>query len=94
LAQPLTIELDHLFVYPPEKAEDPMLAIAESALLNLAPLVREYMWLDVPIQPLCRSDCQGLCPICGKNRNETECDHPEAEIDPRMAKLQTLLSES
>jgi uncharacterized protein len=87
----LAIAYDDLFVYPPAKATDPMLAVPETGLLDLTPLTREYMLLDVPLRPLCRSDCRGLCPECGVNRNETECDHDTPTIDPRLAGLRALL---
>ena len=39
-------------------------------MLDLAPLLREYLVLDIPSRPLCRPDCRGLCPECGNNLNE------------------------
>ncbi len=42
-------------------------------------------------QQLCRKDCKGLCPVCGCNRNETECNCDDTEIDPRLLKLKELL---
>jgi uncharacterized protein len=89
--QELSVQLDELFEYPPEKASDPLLTISEAAILDLNPLLREVLLLDVPIQPLCSSDCKGLCPVCGGNLNEHVCQHPEADIDPRLAVLKSLL---
>ncbi|HEY3266420.1 MAG TPA: DUF177 domain-containing protein [Armatimonadota bacterium] len=45
----------------------------EGNLLNLTELVRQGIVLAGPVEPLCREDCQGLCPTCGANRNETQC---------------------
>ena len=42
-------------------------------LLNLTELVRQSIVLEFPVEPLCREDCKGLCPICGCNWNEREC---------------------
>ncbi len=92
--QTLEATIGELFVFPASEAEDPLLAIPETAILNLAPLLREMMLLSIPMRPLCRQDCQGLCQICGINLNEESCEHPEEEIDPRMAPLQSLLSET
>jgi uncharacterized protein len=89
--QILTAELDELFVYPPQKDVEPELTISEEAILDLNPILRELFILDIPIQPVCRTDCQGLCPVCGENRNEQQCEHPEEKIDPRMAVLKSLL---
>ena len=89
--QRLTVHFDDLFVYPPERATEALLAIPETGLLDLTPLTREYMLLDVPLRPLCRPDCRGLCPECGANRNETECEHVAPTTDPRLAGLRALL---
>lgn len=92
--QAIDAELNDLFAYPPSSASDPLLAVPETAILDLRPLLREYFLLDVPLQPLCREDCKGLCPECGNNLNEASCSHPSAEIDPRLAGLAGLLSKS
>jgi uncharacterized protein len=89
--QILTAELDELFVYPPQNDVEPELTITEEAILDLNPILRELFILDTPIQPVCRTDCKGLCPICGENRNEQQCEHPEEDIDPRFAVLKSLL---
>ena len=89
--QPLTIRIADLFAFPPGQASDPLLAIPETGVLDLNPLLREYLLLEVPLQPLCRADCPGLCPICGNNLNELRCSHPDEPIDPRLAALRSLL---
>ena len=89
--QVLSAKIDELFVYPPQKDVEPELTISEDAILDLNPIMRELFILDTPIQPVCRADCKGLCPVCGENRNEQECEHPEENIDPRMAVLKSLL---
>ena len=91
--QDITARVDDLFVYPPGTAAEPLLAIPETAILDLGPLLREYFLLDVPLQPVCRPDCKGLCPECGNNLNESTCRHPSTDIDPRLAGLQSLLSQ-
>jgi uncharacterized protein len=92
--QTLEIELDELFVYPPDRATDPLLAVPETGILNLTPLTREYLILDFPLQPVCRPDCKGLCPECGNNLNEDTCQHTQSEVDPRLAVLKDLLPRS
>jgi uncharacterized protein len=42
-------------------------------VIDLDPDIREEIILDYPIKPLCRPDCKGLCPKCGKNLNEEQC---------------------
>jgi uncharacterized protein len=92
--QPLAIRIDDLFTFPPGQAADPLLAVPETGLLDLGPLLREYLLLEVPLQPLCRADCRGLCPECGNNLNESPCSHPDDPIDPRLAALRSLLDGS
>ena len=91
--QSLRIQFDDLFVSTPEATTDPYLVIPESGILDLNPIARDYFLLDFPMQPLCREDCAGLCSVCGKSLAESNCDHEEVAIDPRLAPLKELLSE-
>lgn len=59
--------------------------------LDLAEPVREALIMAEPLKALCREDCQGLCPVCGVNRNETPCACDTAVLDPRLAALAKLL---
>jgi uncharacterized protein len=92
--QELSIEIDELFIYPADKEEDPLLNVPETGVVDLTGLLGEVLTLDIPIQPVCDADCHGLCGICGKRVSEGVCDHPEVEIDPRMAVLKSLLPDS
>jgi len=58
--------------------------------IDLAHLVREQLYLVLPMKPLHRDDCKGLCPSCGANLNETTCACRDEWIDPRLAPLQAL----
>ncbi len=65
--------------------------IDDRTAIDLEVLLRDAVLMDLPVRTLCRADCQGLCPTCGANRNETDCGHrPEDEPDPRWAKLAEL----
>jgi uncharacterized metal-binding protein YceD (DUF177 family) len=77
---PISIHLEDLFVYPPQGATDPLLAIGEDAHLNLEPLMREYLLVNQPSRPLHSPDCKGLCPVCGIDLNEVK-DHRHAEVE-------------
>ncbi len=51
--------------------------------LELAPMLREQVILSDPMHPLCKDDCAGLCPHCGKNLNEGRCACPdETPLNP------------
>jgi uncharacterized protein len=88
------VELGELLYYPPRPGADASESIPETGVLDLRPLIREHFLLDMPMHALCREDCMGLCPECGGNLNETSCEHPEAELDPRFAALKSLLQDS
>ena len=55
--------------------------------IELEPFVREAIQLAVPIAPLCRPDCPGLCPECGEELSSGPHDHGEVAIDPRLEAL-------
>lgn len=88
---PLTLPLDDLFYYPPQTAPEGEFVVGEDTFIDLSPLLRQLALLEVPMQVFCRGDCQGLCPECGKNLNEGPCECAIDEIDPRLAKLRSLL---
>ena len=51
--------------------------LPESGYMELADLVRDYLVMEIPYAPICKEDCKGLCPVCGKNLNEGPCEHTE-----------------
>jgi uncharacterized protein len=55
--------------------------------LDLKRVVETETTLALPMKPLCRDDCRGLCPACGGNRNLVPCACPERAPDPRLAAL-------
>lgn len=85
------ISIDELFYYPPQSAPEGEARVGDDGIIDLAPLVRELSLLGVPIKVLCRPDCQGLCQECGANLNYGDCGCADAEIDPRLSVLQSLL---
>ena len=58
--------------------------------IDLEPLARETILLELPMAPLCRDDCAGLCPECGADRNTDDCGHALAAPDHRWAALSEL----
>jgi uncharacterized protein len=61
--------------------------IDEHHILDLTEAVRQYALLALPMKMLCRQDCAGLCPTCGRNLNQGACDCPPQGLDPRFSKL-------
>jgi uncharacterized protein len=89
----LSTDFTELYAFSQNSVTDSELLLPENNIIDLEPIVREEMLLAFPIKPLCRPDCQGLCPICGENRNTTACNHENDYIDPRLEALRTLLEE-
>lgn len=59
--------------------------------IDLGPLVRETLLLELPLAPLCTEDCAGLCPTCGADLNAGPCGCEPEVKDPRWAALDGLL---
>ncbi len=55
--------------------------------INIFPHLVSDIILEIPIKPLHDENCKGLCPICGQNLNEGDCDCEVENIDPRLEKL-------
>jgi len=58
--------------------------------INVEDLIREEMLLAVPMKPLCKPDCRGICPKCGKDLNDGPCGCKEDEIDSRLMPLKKI----
>ena len=74
LAVPLTVTFVPRTTGDPEEADDPDVIYYDADEIDVAPEVRDEILLGIPLSPLCREDCQGLCAVCGGNRNVTDCD--------------------
>lgn len=73
--------------------DDLSIEFYENDVLDVAALVREQCYLALPMKPLCRPDCKGLCQQCGSNLNVTTCACDQAWVDPRLAALKALVPE-
>lgn len=58
--------------------------------VDLTELVRDAVLLELPLAPLCRADCAGLCPTCGVDLNESGCECVVEDKDPRWAALEQI----
>lgn len=72
----------------PEEAKEPLFV---DNILNLTELLRQDLAVAVPIKPLCDEHCNGLCPRCGQNLNQGQCDCPPEEVSGAFAGLASLL---
>ena len=93
LVRHLTIPMEHTFVTALENEEDDDFIVIPDMVLDLDALSREDLLLDLPSKVLCREDCKGICPQCGKNLNEGPCNCKEP-VDPRLEGLLSLLDDN
>ncbi|HSF27391.1 MAG TPA: YceD family protein [Actinomycetes bacterium] len=97
----LEVELQELFAYEEARhhheevageSDDAELAVLEGDLVDLEPLLRDAVVLALPLQPVCRDDCSGLCPRCGA-RLDDDPGHHHDDVDPRWAALQSVFDD-
>lgn len=72
---PVQTTFDELYAFKEDSVTDSELILPEDAYIDLEPLVRDYLLIEIPIRPICREDCLGLCEVCGQNLNQGTCEH-------------------
>ena len=95
----LSVDIQELYAYPedgrgrprPEVADDEdEVRTLEGDLLDLEPAVRDAVVLALPMTPVCRPDCEGLCVGCGEPLADLPADHSHPDSDPRWSALAAL----
>ena len=87
----LRVPMEHILVSELQSDDDAdQYILVSDGKLDLFQLTLEDVFLSLPSKLLCKEDCKGICPQCGKNLNEGPCDCKK-EIDPRLAALLDLL---
>ena len=85
------VPLEHILVATLEDEENDDYILLDQYQLDLADLTMADILLELPYKSLCREDCRGLCPMCGKNLNEGLCGCTRQSVDPRLDVLRQLL---
>jgi uncharacterized protein len=91
LSGEVRLEVCELFVAPGHEApveEESYEVHGEE--IDLEPMLRDAIALALPLNPVCREDCAGLCATCGKDLNTGACECTDEELDPRWAELSEL----
>ena len=70
-----------------ESEEQPYI---EGYTLDVDALIRDELFLHLPMKVLCKEDCRGICPRCGANLNHGTCSCDVTELDPRMAVIRDI----
>ena len=94
-------DFQELFVYPDTRSGEISRGLGagederrlEGDLIDLEPVIRDAVVLNLPLSPLCQDDCPGLCSECGVRLADVEPDHHHEAADPRWAALQGMLDQ-
>jgi uncharacterized protein len=92
VALQVPVDARELFVYPGADRADEELPVVDVDHVDLEPVVRDAIGLALPLAPLCRPDCGGLCPRCGA-RLDDDPGHAHDDFDPRWEALTALLAD-
>ena len=91
LELPVDRTVSHTVVREVNGEDDETFLVAENGCVELEELATNDILPELPQRYLCREDCRGLCPTCGKNLNEGPCGCQSDSGDPRMDVLRRLL---
>ncbi len=80
-AQRLEWDMTEMYVFKRENVDEDNLLLPFTAEVDIEEYVREDALLNIPINPVCKDDCQGLCQVCGADLNLGDCGHEETLDD-------------
>lgn len=90
----LDVTIGELYAYEHsttvETTEEDEVGRIQDDLIDLEPVVRDAVVLALPVNPVCREDCPGLCPDCGVPWDDLPADHSHEQLDSRWATLSKL----
>lgn len=94
--QELTGKVEELFVLDTSKysSENREVFPITNRIIDIEPAIYQLVITEIPFKPLCKNDCAGICPTCGKNLNKETHDCKEEAIDIRMSKLKDIFKKS
>jgi uncharacterized protein len=87
----LVWKLTELYAFNEKSASDSGLIIPDDAQIDLESIIREYALLEIPINPICKPNCKGLCPVCGQDLNVADCGHHPPQDESPFSVLKKLL---
>jgi uncharacterized protein len=94
ISDTIVVTLQELYAYEhsttDETTDDDQVGRVQGDLIDLEPALRDAVVLALPSNPLCRTDCPGLCSECGEPWDELPAGHSHRQVDPRWAALSNL----
>ena len=91
--QTLNWNITELYAFNKKSVSESGLIMPDDAHIDLQPLIREYALLEIPIKPLCKPDCKGLCSVCGEDLNVKDCGHKDVAEESPFSALKDLLGD-
>ncbi len=85
------LQIKEEFIPDHSQVEEDSVFTFQGDTIDLTKCINEQVILALPMKILCRADCRGICPVCGGNLNQRQCECKVQEIDPRLEKLRSLL---
>ena len=86
----LDINAEYVYSKDIQNTEEDICFFSKDSI-DITDIVIAEITAQMPMKPLCKDDCKGICPICGNNKNFIDCNCVKKETDPRMQKLSSLL---
>jgi uncharacterized protein len=77
----LNPRFDQIYTFEKEPLSEEEEIVPADGYIDFEILLREYLLMEISMNPLCRSDCKGLCSVCGQNLNEKLCEHQKLETN-------------
>lgn len=71
----LSTGFQELYTFARQPISEDEKSVPEDGFIDFEESIGDYIFLEMPIKPLCRPDCKGLCAVCGQNLNESTCEH-------------------
>ena len=94
---PIQVDVQELYVHDGSAeagyGDDDEVSLLSGDYVDLEPVLRDAVVLDLPFRPLCTPDCSGLCPTCGARLDDDPGHHHGAPVDARWAALGALVGD-
>jgi len=88
---PVQVDVSELFALASEADDEDVYPVTPEGWIDPEQLVRDALGLELPFSPLHHPDCQGICSVCGGDRNRGECPGDHDDLDPRWSALELVL---
>jgi len=89
--QPAKLEVEEVIGFVGCSRSGVTYRLTDEGWFDLDPLLREQAWVALPMKPLCRPDCRGICLECGANLNLEPCHCQEVHVDSHLVALGELI---